>query len=133
MGEKAVHRYVRAVSRRLICSKSTRAKLLDGLQQELMIYSALSYDDLCKEIGMPKQTAVQIMDDIDNKEIIRAKRKRYWAAAVVLAVFIAILLILSGYFIHSQQVMRNDFYVNEKTTSSNNRIVSDGMLEDSKG
>ncbi|WP_031476678.1 hypothetical protein [Agathobaculum desmolans] len=129
MEEKAVHRYVRAVSRRLICSKSTRSKLLDGLQQELMIYSALSYDDLCEEIGMPEQIAMQIMDNIDNKEIVRAKRKCYLAAAVILAVFIVILIILGGYFIHSQQVMRNDFYVNEKNTSSTNRIVSDGMLD----
>lgn len=133
MEGKAVQRYLRAVSRRLICSKSTRSKLLDGLQQELMIYSSLSYDDLCDKVGMPEQTAMQIMDNIDNEEIVRTKRKRYLVAAVVLAVFIVIMLMLSEYFIHSQYVMRNDFYVNEENTSSTNRIVSDGMLEGSKG
>ena len=43
MEDKIVRQYVRAVSRKLICSKATRSKLLNGLKQELSAYSELSY------------------------------------------------------------------------------------------
>ena len=47
MEDKIVRQYVRAVSRKLICSKATRSKLLNGLKQELSAYSELSYNELC--------------------------------------------------------------------------------------
>ena len=37
MEDKIVRQYVRAVSRKLICSKATRSKLLNGLKQELSL------------------------------------------------------------------------------------------------
>ena len=43
MEDKIVRQYVRAVSRKLICSKATRSKLLNGLKQELSAYSEWSY------------------------------------------------------------------------------------------
>lgn len=51
MEDKIVRQYVRAVSRKLICSKATRSKLLNGLKQELSAYSELSYNELCAKVG----------------------------------------------------------------------------------
>ena len=61
MEEKAIRRYIRKVSHKLICSKATRFRLLDGLQQELSAYSVLPYNELCATVGNPEQIAEQLM------------------------------------------------------------------------
>ncbi len=127
---KAVHRYVRAVSRRLLCSRATSSRLLDGLRQELLAYPMLSYEELCARIGTPEQTAAQLMETISASEIACAQRKRRLALGLLILILLVIAVAFGAYYIHSQQVMRDDFYVNEQTTSSTNRVVSDGMLED---
>ena len=127
---KAVHRYVRAVSRRLICSGATSSRLLDGLRQELLAYPMLSYEELCVKIGTPEQTAAQLMETISESEIACARRKRGLALGLLILIPLVIALVFVAYYIHSQQVMRDDFYFKEQTTSSTNRVVSDGMLED---
>ena len=62
MEDKIVRQYVRAVSRKLICSKATRSKLLNGLKQELSAYSELSYNELCAKVGNPEQIAEQLLE-----------------------------------------------------------------------
>lgn len=49
---KAVRQYVRKVSRKLTCYKLT---------QELSAYSALSYEELYEKLGLPIQTAAQLI------------------------------------------------------------------------
>lgn len=50
---QGLHRYLRTISRKLVCYKDTKQTLLEGLEQELSVYSSLSYDELCQEIGNP--------------------------------------------------------------------------------
>ena len=69
MEDKIVRQYVRAVSRKLICSKATRSKLLNGLKQELSAYSELSYNELCAKVGNPEQIAEQLLESVDETEI----------------------------------------------------------------
>ena len=130
MEDKIVRQYVRAVSRKLICSKATRAKLLDGLQQELSAYSALSYTELCAAVGNPEQIAEQLMESIDETEIDVSKRKRRFIIVLVMGILIVLLLLLAVYYIHAQQVVYGDFHLTRDNTESNEQIVSDGMLED---
>lgn len=129
MEEKTVRRYVHAVSLKLICSKATRSKLLGGLQQELSAYSALSYDELCAEVGSPEQTAKQLMESIDETEIAVSKRNRRFIVTLVMGILIVLLLLLTAYYIHAQQVVYGDFHLTRNNTESNEQIVSDGMLE----
>ena len=75
MEDKIVRQYVRAVSRKLICSKATRSKLLNGLKQELSAYSELSYNELCAKVGNPEQIAEQLLESVDETEIAVSKRK----------------------------------------------------------
>lgn len=49
---QGLHRYLRTISRKLACYKDTKQTLLEGLEQELSVYSSLSYDELCQEIGV---------------------------------------------------------------------------------
>ena len=111
-----MRRYVRAVSRKLICSKATRSKMLDGLQQELSAYSALSFDDLCAEVGSPEQIAAQIMDNISETEISNAKFRHRLIIVSIICILAIIACIFVGYYIHAHQIMRNDFYVEEENT-----------------
>lgn len=129
MEEETVRRYVHAVSNKLICSKTTRSKLLGGLQQELSAYSALSYDELCAEVGSPEQTAEQLMESIDETEIAASKRNRRVIVTLVMGILIVLLLLLTAYYIHAQQVVYGDFHLTRNNTESNEQIVSDGMLE----
>lgn len=129
MEEKTVRRYMRAVSRKLICSKTTRSKLLDGLQPELSAYSTLSYDELCAKIGSPEQIAEQLMESVSEAEISAAKRNRQFIIAVVLGILIVLLLTLTVYYIHTQQIIRGDFYFTRSNTESEGQLISDEMLE----
>ena len=130
MKGQTARRYVRAVSHKLICSKATRIKLLDGLYQELSAYSALSFDELCAEVGNPDQTAEQLMEGISGAEIMAAKHKRRLIIGLIVGLFIALSLVLAVWCVHVQQALRGDFHVTENLVENKEQIVSGGMLED---
>ena len=69
---QGLHRYLRTISRKLVCKQT----LLEGLEQELSVYSSLSYDELCQEIGNPTQVSAQLMENISEQEIAYMKRRR---------------------------------------------------------
>lgn len=129
MEEKAIRRYIRKVSHKLICSKATRFRLLDGLQQELSAYSVLPYNELCATVGNPEQIAEQLMESVDETEIAVIKRKRRFVITLAIGIFIVLLLLLAVYYIHAQQVIRGDFYFTRSNTESDGQLVSDEMLE----
>ena len=118
MEDKIVRQYVRAVSRKLICSKATRSKLLNGLKQELSAYSELSYNELCAKVGNPEQIAIAV-----------SKRKHRFVITLVIGILIVLLLLLAAYYIHAQQVIRGDFYFTRSNTESDGQLISDEMLE----
>lgn len=66
---QGLYRYLRTISRKLVCYKDTKQTLLEGLEQELSVYSSLSYDELCQEIGNPTQVSAQLMENISEQEI----------------------------------------------------------------
>lgn len=125
-----MRRYVRAVSRELICSKTTRSQLLDGLQQELSAYAALPYNELCATVGNPEQIAEQLMESVDKAEIYATKRKHWIIIAFALGILVAFLLILITYATYAQEILQGDFYMKQTTSEGEEQIVSDGMLED---
>ena len=126
MEDKIVRQYVRAVSRKLICSKATRSKLLNGLKQELSAYSELSYNELCAKVGNPEQIAEQLLESV---EIAVSKRKHRFVITLVIGILIVLLLLLAAYYIHAQQVIRGDFYFTRSNTESDGQLISDEMLE----
>ena len=129
MEDKIVRQYVRAVSRKLICSKATRSKLLNGLKQELSAYSELSYNELCAKVGNPEQIAEQLLESVDETESAVSKRKHRFVITLVIGILIVLLLLLAAYYIHAQQVIRGDFYFTRSNTESDGQLISDEMLE----
>lgn len=127
MEDKIVRQYVRAVSRKLICSKATRSKLLNGLKQELSAYSELSYNELCAKVGNPEQIAEQLLESVDETEIAVSKHR--FVITLVIGILIVLLLLLAAYYIHAQQVIRGDFYFTRSNTESDGQLISDEMLE----
>ena len=121
MEDKIVRQYVRAVSRKLICSKATRSKLLNGLKQELSAYSELSYNELCAKVGNPEQIAEQLLESVDETEIAVSKRKHRFVITLVIGILIVLLLLLA--------VIRGDFYFTRSNTESDGQLISDEMLE----
>lgn len=110
---KAVRRYVRIVSRKLTCYKLTRYKLLDGLTQELSQYSELSYEELCKKVGSPTQTALQLMEGVGELEVSNVMKTRRVLIGISGGLLISAVLVLGIYYIQVQHILRGDFYVKE--------------------
>lgn len=104
---------MRTISRKLVCYKDTKQTLLEGLEQELSVYSSLSYDELCQEIGNPTQVSAQLMENISEQEIAYMKRRRKMILCTVSICFVIAFALAVFYFVHAQSVMRGDFYVQE--------------------
>jgi uncharacterized membrane protein YidH (DUF202 family) len=83
------------------------------LEQELSVYSSLSYDELCQEIGNPTQVSAQLMENISEQEIAYMKRRRKMILCTVSICFVIAFALAVFYFVHAQSVMRGDFYVQE--------------------
>ena len=79
---------MRTISRKLVCYKDTKQTLLEGLEQELSVYSSLSYDELCQEIGNPTQVSAQLMENISEQEIAYMKRRRKMILCTVSICFV---------------------------------------------
>lgn len=91
---QGLHRYLRTISRKLVCYKDTKQTLLEGLEQELSVYSSLSYDELCQEIGNPTQVSAQLMENISEQEIAYMKRRRKMILCTVSICFVIAFLLL---------------------------------------
>ena len=127
---QGLHRYLRTISRKLVCYKDTKQTLLEGLEQELSVYSSLSYDELCQEIGNPTQVSAQLMENISEQEIAYMKRRRKMILCTVSICFVIAFALAVFYFVHAQSVMRGDFYVQEHNTVESDTFVSSGTLDD---
>lgn len=127
---QGLHRYLRTISRKLVCYKDTKQTLLEGLEQELSVYSSLSYDELCQEIGNPTQVSAQLMENISEQEIAYMKRRRKMILCTVSICFVIAFALAVFYFVHAQSVMRGDFYVQEHNTVESDAFVSSGTLDD---
>lgn len=114
---QGLHRYLRTISRKLVCYKDTKQTLLEGLEQELSVYSSLSYDELCQEIGNPTQVSAQLMENISEQEIAYMKRRRKMILCTVSICFVIAFALAVFYFVHAQSVMRGDFYVQEHNST----------------
>ena len=123
---------MRTISRKLVCYKDTKQTLLEGLEQELSVYSSLSYDELCQEIGNPTQVSAQLMENISEQEIAYMKRRRKMILCTVSICFVIAFALAVFYFVHAQSVMRGDFYVQEHNTVESDTFVSSGTLDDTK-
>lgn len=121
---------MRTISRKLVCYKDTKQTLLEGLEQELSVYSSLSYDELCQEIGNPTQVSAQLMENISEQEIAYMKRRRKMILCTVSICFVIAFALAVFYFVHAQSVMRGYFYVQEHNTVESDTFVSSGTLDD---
>ena len=100
------------------------------MEQELSVYSSLSYDELCQEIGNPTQVSAQLMENISEQEIAYMKRRRKMILYTVSICFVIAFALAVFYFVHAQFVMRGDFYVQEHNTVESDTFVSSGTLDD---
>ena len=105
---QGLHRYLRTISRKLVCYKDTKQTLLEGLEQELSVYSSLSYDELCQEIGNPTQVSAQLMENISEQEIAYMKRRRKMILCTVSICFvIAFALVNCTPFVRQYDILSN--------------------------
>lgn len=125
-----IKKYVSRFSKNLNCSRKTRLKLSDGLKEELSIYQYLNYSELCEKMGNPEHLALQMMEDVDQKEIINANRKKFLPFILIIFVLLAFVIALSVYYIHTRSVMRGDFYVIETTRESESIEIPDKTIEE---
>lgn len=124
-----IKQYIYKFSRNLNCSKKTRLKLSNGLKEELSIYQDLSYSELCEKMGNPEQVASQMMENISQTEIENAKRIRFIPFILIGCILVMLIVFLGVYYIHTQSVMRGDFYVKEETIVERETILYETFEE----
>lgn len=122
-------RYIHKFCKNLTCSKQTRLDLSSGLKDELSAYSNLSYKELCEQIGNPEQIAAQMMENISQTEIEKAKRIKFMPFILIGCVLVVFMVFLGAYYIHTQSVIRENFYVKEQIVESDPIKISDEVLE----
>lgn len=94
---KHIKKYLRHTSRKLYCSKPTKAALMQGLYDELGEYAPHSYEELCQTFGSPSDVASQMMDSVDENEAKRQKRNKRFAIAGVLAALVIVIGVLGTF------------------------------------
>lgn len=122
-------RYIHKFCKNLTCSKQTRLDLSNGLKDEISAYSNLSYEELCEQIGTPEQVASQMMENISQSEIDKAKRIRFIPFILIGCILVMLIVFLGVYYIHTQSVMRGDFYVKEETIVERETILDETFEE----
>ena len=87
MDEKVIREYCRQVGKHLKCFRKTKAALLAGLQEELL----LSEDG---KLPPPKETAAVLQESVSEKEQ-KSRATLFKALFVCIVIVIAIILCLS--------------------------------------
>ena len=96
--EKAsLRRYLRNVSKELNCFPATKKRLLEGFRQEIMERSAER--DPSREFGTPEEAASVLQESVDEREAIRAKRRRKVTVAWIVILSLVLLAALLFLFI----------------------------------
>ena len=122
-------RYIHKFCKNLTYSKQTRLSLSNGLKDELSLYSNLSYEELCEQIGSPEQIALQMMENINKTEIEKAKRIRFIPFLLIGCVLVMLIVFLGTSYVHTKSVIRGDFYVKEKTTIESETVLDETFEE----
>lgn len=121
--------YINEISKNLVCSKNTRLKLLNGLKDELSFYTDLSYRDLCEKIGTPREISSQMMESINKIEVKRVKQIKLIPFFILALFFVILVGVLTSYYVHTNSIIRGDFYVKENIIETEEIKVSDGMIK----
>lgn len=88
MDEKVIREYCRQVGKHLKCFRKTKAALLAGLREELL----LSEDG---KLPPPKETAAVLQESISEAELAKyQKTRKLWTTAIVAIAAIIILCIV---------------------------------------
>lgn len=87
MDEKVIREYCRQVGKHLKCFRKTKAALLAGLREELL----LSEDG---KLPPPKETAAVLQESVSEAELVKyRKTRKLWTTAIVAIAAILILYI----------------------------------------
>lgn len=116
--------YINEISKNLVCSKNTRLKLLNGLKDELSFYTDLSYRDLCEKIGTPREISSQMMESINKIEVKRVKQIKLIPFFILALFFVILVGVLTSYYVHTNSIIRGDFYVKEETVLENENVLN---------
>ncbi len=106
MRNKAANAYLRAVRRRLVCGRDSRARLIRRLEQMTDDLLEEAPDaDLSAAFGPPEALAADMLGTCPEAELYRARTRRTWmrrglAAALVL---VAVASCVFGYYMHKTQ------------------------------
>lgn len=88
MDEKVIREYCRQVGKHLKCFRKTKAALLAGLREELL----LSEDG---KLPLPKETAAVLQESISEAELAKyQKTRKLWTTAIVAIAAILVLYII---------------------------------------
>ena len=108
MSEKALKKYLRRVSRRLLALPGTRAALIAALEAELRERCpGGSYEELCSEFGPPERAAAELQQSVDESEraAVRSRQKKRAALLIGTCAALALLLALYIWYVQSSEIV----------------------------
>lgn len=106
MASNTIELYCREVGKGLELPKLRRKKLIAGLRQDLEdshTSRSPEWQDLCAELGNPNEVAETMMANVSFREKTRYRVRRKWAAGLVIAALVALMVIISGYFVQKEK------------------------------
>ena len=100
--KKIVKSYLKEIKSALICSAGMKQAVLSTVRQRIADLfpdpSTLSMEELCREIGTPKEIALGLESRSDIEQL-KKKAKRYRIAKIAYMVLLLIALLIIAFFL----------------------------------
>ena len=102
-----IRTYCQQVGRALELPRVYKRRLLDGLELELeerfSSEAGLTLETLCKNAGLPKESAAALMECVDERERTQYQMQRKLFARAAIIGLTILIVTLAAYFIHLTQ------------------------------
>ncbi len=91
--------FVGRVKRSLVCSRKTKARLADELFSELLEQFGTPDATIPRDYAAPEEVARDLQQDVDEREVLRIKRRRKRALVSFAVLALALLIFVVSYII----------------------------------
>lgn len=123
--EKAIRQYLRSVKREVNCSPARKAKVLEQLETDILLYAEehelSDISEIVRRFGSPEEIAKSFMEELDMKEATHSlKSNRKIIAIILTIVFVTAVtvIVLTVYNFWRNERFRGGYYVETYTKKS---------------
>lgn len=111
MKNRVIRQYCRRVGRILVCRRTTRRSLLEGLEQELLTTcgpDVKSMAALKAKVGKPERVALELQETVSSteqaEEVLKIKRIAIIVSIIALILVVAMYIHMDHYIKHAPYI-----------------------------